>query len=197
MRLLLIIGPPAVGKMAVGREIAARSGFRLFHNHHTIEPLSEVFGFGTEPFNVLNLEFRRRIIEESAKYGVDLVFTLVWDLGDPADTRYVETLIAPVTEAGGEVRILELAADLETRLARNRGESRLAAKPSKRDLAWSDENVRAMEVHRMNTDPGGATSTPADGLLARHPHLRLDTTYLAVAEAAEEALGWLDRLSDQ
>ena len=47
MKLLLIIGPPAVGKMTVGREIAARSGFRLFHNHHTIEPLVEVFGYGT------------------------------------------------------------------------------------------------------------------------------------------------------
>jgi hypothetical protein len=33
MRLLLIIGPPAVGKMTVGREIAAHSDFRLFHNH--------------------------------------------------------------------------------------------------------------------------------------------------------------------
>ena len=47
MRLLLIIGPPAVGKMTVGREIARRSSFRLFHNHHTIEPLVEVFDHGT------------------------------------------------------------------------------------------------------------------------------------------------------
>jgi len=33
MRLLVIFGPPSVGKMTVGREVAARSGFRLFHNH--------------------------------------------------------------------------------------------------------------------------------------------------------------------
>ena len=31
MRLLVIIGPPAVGTMTVGRELAARSDFRLFH----------------------------------------------------------------------------------------------------------------------------------------------------------------------
>ena len=36
MRLLLITGPPAVGKMTVGRAVAAQSDFRLFHNHHTI-----------------------------------------------------------------------------------------------------------------------------------------------------------------
>jgi len=192
MRLLLIIGPPAVGKMTVGREIAARSEFRLFHNHHTIEPLVEIFGYGTEPFNVLNVEFRRRIIEEAARNDVDLIFTFVWDLLEPADTAYVEQLVAPVDEAGGEVWVLELAAELETRLIRNRGESRLAAKPTKRDLEWSDDNVRRMESHQMNTDPAGSASAPADEFLIRHPHLRLDTTSLAAAEVARLALDWLN-----
>ena len=47
MRLLLIIGPPAVGKMTVGRAVAGSSAFRLFHNHHTIEMLLDVFDYGT------------------------------------------------------------------------------------------------------------------------------------------------------
>lgn len=196
MRLLLTIGPPAVGKMSVGRAIAARSSFRLFHNHHTIEPLVEVFGYGTEPFNVLNKEFRRRVIEEAALHQVDLIFTLVWNLQDPADTAYVEELVAPVQETSGEIRVLELTADLETRLERNRGESRLAAKPTKRDLEWSDGNVRAMEAHQLTTDPSGSTPTPADGFLARHPHLRLDTRTLAAAEVAEVALDWLGQTAE-
>ncbi len=192
MRLLLIIGPPAVGKMSVGREIAARSDFGLFHNHHTIEPLVEVFGYGTAPFNVLNKEFRRRVIEEAARNNVDLIFTLVWNLEDPADAAYVEQLVAPFHEAGGEIWVLELTADLETRLERNRGESRLAAKPTKRDLEWSDGNVRDMEAHQLNTDPTGSKPTPADGFLTRNPLLRLDTRSLAVAEVAEIALDWLN-----
>lgn len=194
MRLLLIIGPPAVGKMTVGGEIAARSGFRLFHNHHTIEPLIEVFGYGTKPFELLNVEFRRRVIEEAARNGIDLIFTFVWGLRDPADTAYVKELVAPY-ENGGEVLVLELAADLETRLDRNRSESRLAAKPSKRDLEWSDENVRDMERHQLSTDPTGATPTPADDFIDRHPHLRLDTGDLSAAEVAQRALDWLQRLS--
>lgn len=193
MRLLLIIGPPAVGKMTVGRAIAARSDFRLFHNHHTIEPLVEVFGHGTAPFNVLNIEFRRRVIEEAARNNVDLIFTLVWNLEDPDDNSYVEQLVAPFDEAGGEVWVLELAADLETRLVRNRGESRLAAKPTKRDVEWSDGNVRRMEAHQLNTDPTGSTPTPADGFLTRHPLLRLDTRSLTGADAAEIALDWLNQ----
>jgi hypothetical protein len=193
MRLVVIIGPPAVGKMTVGREIAACSSFRLFHNHHTIEPLSEVFGYGSPAFNVLNLEFRRRVIEEAANHGVDLIFTVVWNLDDPEDLAYLEHLVAPVEESGGEVLVLELAADLETRLVRNRGEDRLAAKPSKRDLDWSDRNIRQMDSYRLNTDPDGTTPTPADRFLTTHRHLRLDTSTMSVSETVAAALEWLEQ----
>lgn len=192
VRLLLIIGPPAVGKMTVGRAISARSDFRLFHNHHTVEPLVEVFGYGTVPFNILNTEFRRRVIEEAARNSVDLVFTFVWDLDDPADAVYVEQLVAPFEAPGSEIWVLELAAPLETRLGRNRGESRLAAKPTKRDVDWSDANVRSLEAHRLNTDPTGVSPTPADTFLSRHPLLRLDTRLLSADEVAGIALEWLD-----
>jgi hypothetical protein len=192
VQLLLIIGPPAVGKMTVGREIAARSQFRLFHNHHTIEPLVEVFGHGTPPFNTLNQEFRRRVIEEAATAGLDLIFTFVWDLTDPADTDAVEELVSPYLASDGRVVVVELYADFETRLVRNRGESRLAAKPTKRDLAWSDSHVRELLSKMLNSDPTGARPTPADAFLERHPHLRLDTTELTAPETAESVLDWLD-----
>jgi len=35
MQLVIIFGPPAVGKMTVGRALAERTGFKLFHNHMT------------------------------------------------------------------------------------------------------------------------------------------------------------------
>jgi hypothetical protein len=197
MRLLLIIGPPAVGKMTVGREIAARSDFRLFHNHHTIEPLVEVFGHGTPPFNVLNQEFRRRVIEEATRHEVDLIFSFVWNLDDPEDAEYVTQLVAPVEDAGGDVLVLELAADLVTRLGRNRGQSRLDAKPTKRDLEWSDTNVRAMEAHTLNTLPGTTIAPEADTFLTSHRYLRLDTDDLSAAETADTALRWIDDSGDQ
>ena len=86
MTLLFVFGPPAVGKMTVGRAVADRSTYRLFHNHHTIEPLLDVFDFGTPPFNRLLGEFRQRVLEEAALADTDLVFTLVWALDLPEDT---------------------------------------------------------------------------------------------------------------
>ncbi|MGZ4464783.1 MAG: AAA family ATPase, partial [Nocardioides sp.] len=144
--LLLVVGPPAVGKMTVGRAICARSDFRLFHNHHTIEPLLEIFGFGTPAFRTLNGEFRRRVIEEAARGGTRLVFTFVWNVEVADDADEVRSLVAPYVEAGLRVSVVELYADLPTRLVRNLEESRIAEKRSKRDLAWSDAHVRELDA---------------------------------------------------
>jgi hypothetical protein len=187
MRLLLIIGPPAVGKMTVGRAVADRSTFRLFHNHHTIELLLDVFDYGTPPFRTLNSEFRRRIIEEAAEAGTDLVFTFVWDLDLPEETEWLADLVAPY---GDRVAVVELVADLDTRLARNRTEHRLAEKKSKRDLEWSDANVRGMEAdYRMSSVPG--LDAPGERLLARWPHLVIDNSDLPADETADRILAWL------
>ena len=37
--LVIIFGPPAVGKMTVGSKLSKLTGLKLFHNHMTIEPL--------------------------------------------------------------------------------------------------------------------------------------------------------------
>ena len=66
MRLLVVFGPPSVGKMTVGRAVAARSSFRLIHNHAVIEPLLEVFDYGTPSFNRLLGQWRRQVIAEAA-----------------------------------------------------------------------------------------------------------------------------------
>ena len=189
--LLLIIGPPAVGKMTVGRAVCARTGFRLFHNHHTIEPLLEIFGFGTPPFVTLNGEFRRRVIEEAAASGTRLIFTFVWNVEEQEDADEVRRLVAPYVDAGLRVSFVELDADLPTRLGRNVGETRIADKRSKRDLAWSEAHVRELDAaHVMNTRPGGRT--PADEVLADFAHLRLDNSRLSPEAAAAEIAAWLD-----
>lgn len=187
--LLVVFGPPAVGKMTVGRAIAAASDFRLFHNHHVIEPLAEVFGFGHPAFERLKESWRTHVLEEAAASGLRLVFTFAWPVDDEEDAAIVRRMIAPYADRGLRVSFVELHADLDTRLQRNRGADRIAAKPSKSDLAWSDAHVREVDALRMNTDlerPG-----PADGVLAEHRHLRVDNTDLAPEEVAARTLAWL------
>ena len=43
MKFVLIFGAPAVGKMTVGQELERITGFRLLHNHMTIELVLNFF----------------------------------------------------------------------------------------------------------------------------------------------------------
>ena len=121
----------------------------------------------------------------------NLIFTFVWQLEDLADAREVERLVDPLGSAGGNVAIVELYTDLETRSARNRGADRIAAKPTKHDVTWSDANVRELERYRLNTDPTDEHLTPADQFLSCHPHPRLSTADQSTTQTAETcSRGW-------
>jgi hypothetical protein len=186
---VFVFGPPAVGKMTVGREIASRTGYKLLHNHMPIEPLLEIFDFGTPSFARLVDGFRRRVIEEALVSELPgLVFTMVWGLDLPEDLALVSSYVGLVEAAGGRVTFVELYAGLGERLERNRTELRLAEKRSKRDLDWSHGNVVELERYVMSTGEG---PTVADDLLAAHEHLRIDNSSLSAAEAADRVVAAL------
>src|SRR3954453_494481 len=102
MNLVLVFGPPAVGKVTVGDELAKITGYKLSHNHMTVEPVLDIFPFGSPPFSRLVNEFRRRIIEAAIGAGLPgLVFTMVWGLELPSDRALVPSYVDLVEGAGG------------------------------------------------------------------------------------------------
>src|SRR6187551_1037812 len=50
MRLVFLHGPAAAGKYTVGRELAARTGFELYHNHLVVDEVLKQHAFGTPGF---------------------------------------------------------------------------------------------------------------------------------------------------
>lgn len=187
--LVVVFGPPAVGKMTVARAVCAApdldpgAEWRLFHNHHTIEPLHEIFGQASPAFATLNAEFRRRVIEEAAAHDVRLVLTTVWNLAGERDADYIRGLVSPYVERALPVSFVELYADLATRLDRNAGADRLAAKPSKRDLDRSLAHIlEREEAFIMNTS--SCAVLPGQRVLDDFLHLRLSTAELSASESA-------------
>lgn len=152
--LVVLLGPPAVGKMATGRALEELTGYPLFHNHMTIELVLPFFDFGSEPFSRLVSEFRRRIFAEVAGSELPgLIFTWVWAFDEPSDRAFIDELVELFSKSGSRVVFVELWADLETRLARNRTGLRLQEKASKRDLDASEARLlEAEERYRMNSD---------------------------------------------
>ncbi|WP_112237106.1 DEAD/DEAH box helicase family protein [Kribbella monticola] len=191
MELVIVFGPAAVGKMTVGHALCELTGFKLFHNHTTIEPVLGIFPFGSAPFVRLVSEFRRRVIEEAAESDLPgLVFTYVWDLNDAGETETVASYLRIVERAGGRGRLVELYADQAERLDRNGTEFRLTQKASKRDLENSRRNLLAMDAdYTLNT---GGPRTKAEDLIERHDHVRVDNTFLTPQQAAERIVEAFD-----
>lgn len=190
MHFIFILGPPAVGKMTVGKEISELTGFPLFHNHMAIEPVLEIFEFDSPPFERIVRAFREHVFREVAASDLPgFITTGVWNLDDPRDRAFVDEICAPFRERGAEVRFVELHATLEERLRRNRTEPRLSEKPSKRDVEASEARILGHEEsgRRFNTD--GDFFYPDE-------HVKVDTTELTPLETAKRILDEIG-LSDQ
>ena len=68
----------------VATKLQHRTGFRLFHNHLTVNALRSVFDFGTVSFNDVIHRIRLDVFETAARNGIDLIFTnnSVWAVPD-------------------------------------------------------------------------------------------------------------------
>lgn len=156
MKLVIIFGPHAVGKMTVGQQLAKLTGLKLFHNHMTIDVVSDLFDNMPSERNRLTALFRKEIFEafcKSDEYGI--IFTYMWALDCKGDWDYINTLETLFKISNAEVYYVELEANYALRLQRNKTENRLFNKPSKRDLEKSETLFKRLEEkYRLNTYEG-------------------------------------------
>ncbi|PFA24820.1 MULTISPECIES: AAA family ATPase [Bacillus cereus group] len=178
MKFVLIFGPQAVGKMTVGQELAKITDLKLFHNHMTIDLVNNFFDYGTKEGKRLVSLFRQEIFEEVSKsdlYG--MIFTYVWAFNMKDDWDYVNQVSQLFESRGGTVYFVELEADLEERLERNKSSNRLEHKPSKRDIEWSEGNLKkSMEKYRLNS---------LEGEIKYSNYTKINNTNLSAEEVAK------------
>lgn len=177
MKFVIIFGPPAVGKMSVGQELAKLTGFKLFHNHMTIELVLNFFEFEDPRFGKLVSLFRRRIFEEVAASELPgLIFTFVWAMDLEADKKFIDSSCEIFREQGAEIYFVELEAELSERLKRNEAPSRLTEKPSKRDVEHSKKILLLHdERHQLNS---------RGDFFYTDNYLKIDNTDLSAHDAA-------------
>jgi hypothetical protein len=178
MKFVLVFGPQAVGKMTVGHELEKITDLKLFHNHMTIDLVSKFFDYGTKEGSRLVNLFRKEIFEEVSKsdlYG--MIFTYVWALNLKSDWDYVENVCTIFESKGATTYFVELEAELDERLARNKTPHRLEHKPTKRDIEWSENNlVETMEKFRLNS---------IEGEIQKENYLKINNTNMSAEEVAK------------
>src|ERR1700733_2921237 len=77
MQLVFIYGQVASGKLTIARELAARTGFALYHNHLVVDAVGAVFTFGTVACSCFREQFWMTVFDETAKQNRSLIFTFV------------------------------------------------------------------------------------------------------------------------
>ncbi len=178
MKLVIIAGSGAVGKMTVGQELMKITDLRLFHNHMMIEPVIEILGYyhGGVTQRLREVIFEEFLMSDNA----GMIFTFLWAFDMPSDREYITKLAARFDE----VYCVELVADREVRLERNKTENRLKNKASKRDVAASTQRLLNEESkYRVVSLPG---EIPFEN------YIRIDNTDLApdvVARMIKEGFG--------
>jgi hypothetical protein len=191
MHFVCVFGPPAVGKMTVGRALCDLTGFKLFHNHMSVEPILEIFEFGSPSFFRLVGEIRRRVVEEAVLADLPgLVFTYVWALDDEGEAHHVAGYVDTVERAGGTVHFVELTAPLDVRRVRNATELRREHKRTHRDAELSERILDDLERYVLNS-PDGQPPEPAASVLAGRV-LRIDNTDLSPEQVAVQIVRHFD-----
>ena len=184
--LIIITGPQAVGKMAVGKALQDLYNYRLFHNHMTIELALDLYGTFDRDTKKLIGEMRRVIFDHVVEKDLDgFVFTYMWAFDMPSEYEYIDDVTRKFEAKGWSVTIVELEADVETRLKRNRTELRLKEKRSKRNVEWSDNDLKnAMDKYRLNSDPGE---------IKHGSYIRINNTDIEPVDVAKQVYEYIQK----
>ena len=184
MKLLVLLGNAAVGKMTVGQALMKITDLRLFHNHMSIELVLDVFG---DRVHAVDKRIREAIFEGFAKsdqYG--MIFTLLMAFDLPSDWKYLDYLCDFFRRENADIYYVELVASQEVRLQRNATENRLLHKPSKRDIERSKQ--------RLLDDDAMYRCVSYDGEVPFENYMKIDNTDLApdtVAQMIKEHFGFV------
>ncbi|HEX8143897.1 MAG TPA: AAA family ATPase [Pyrinomonadaceae bacterium] len=167
MKLIFLHGLPGVGKLTVARELAKLTGFKIFHNHLTVDLAESVFEFGSPPFVELREKVWLEVFSLAAAAHLDgLIFTFAFDR--TVRESFIENTREAIESSGGEVLFVEL------RCLREELERRIEH-PSRQGFGKLSSAKRFRELKEAGAfvDPG----IPAERLV-------VDTTELSAPDAA-------------
>lgn len=167
MRLIFLHGLPGVGKLTVARELANLTGFKVFHNHLTVDLVGSVFEFGSLPFIELREEIWLSVFSRALTANLsDLIFTFSFDC--TVSHGFIENTQKLIESEGGEVLFVELRCSTEVLESRIEHNSRQTF-----GKLSSIAQFRELEASGAFVDPG----IPEQRLV-------VDTTKLSALDAA-------------
>lgn len=167
MKMLIIYGPPGVGKLTVAEKLSKKTKYQLFHNHLTIEFVAKFYKLWSPKFWRALTAVRIAIFETAAINKENIIFTFVYEKG--TKDKVASDFINTYKNKSGEICLVQLTASLEELQKRVVNESR------KKYSKLSDPKVLEEYLARADlysTIPGESS-------------LQIDTTNLSPDEVVE------------
>ncbi len=177
LKLIIIFGPLAVGKMTVGQELEKITDLKLFHNHMSIDMVLPYFDMKSSSFRKLVNLFRISMFTEVVKGNLaGLIFTYVWELDSKKDCDFIDTIVNIFEKEDAKVCYVELKASVKERLKRNKSPNRLKYKPSKNDF-------EASEIELLETDKNHTLNSEENKFKSKD-HLKINNTKINAVKVA-------------
>jgi len=171
MKLIIIYGPPASGKLTIAQKVAEKTGYKLFHNHLTVDLLKNILKFGTKAFFEVNQKIKLDILEAAAKQGVEgIIYTFVYDR--TTDNPFIAKLKVIAERQNISIKFLQLYCKKEELFKRVIAESRKQYK-------------KVQSIERLSSYlENGDFLSPIDNV----DSIKVDNTVLSVEETIELVL---------
>ncbi len=174
MELLFIYGPPAVGKLTVAERLSEYCGYKVFHNHLTVDLVRPLFSRNHPAFQPLLERIRLDAIGTAAEAGLPgLIFTFCYL--HPLDQEFVQQIVDRVETQNGRVRFIQLTATPEVIEQRVGGESRRRYR-------------KISTVEKLRRVVSQDFWTPIPGVESLH----IDSSTLSVEDAAKRVITHCD-----
>ena len=168
MKLIIVHGAPASGKLTLAQALAARFGFSVMHNHLTVDLAMAVYsGFGVGDFFEFVDELRVKCITKACENGVEgLVVTLCYDI--EYDNAVIKRWVELIELYGGSVLPVYLDVSLEALESRVCNESRIGT-----------HKIQSKEILNECLSSNKFGSIPHPAIVV------LDTSLMTVGESVE------------
>src|SRR3989338_7066770 len=122
MKLIVLYGPPGVGKHTIGTELAKLTGYHFFHNHYIVDLVSALFPLGTKEYFDLSKEVSDIAFRAAVDNDIDLISTYVYATG--LDDAIIKERSKYVKKQGGTIQFVQLTCSQEALEDRVQSEGR-------------------------------------------------------------------------
>lgn len=143
MKLILIYGTTAVGKLTTAKELSKNTGYPVLHNHMTLDLVENFFIYNSKPFNNLIRKIRFNIVSELLKQNYP---GLIWTTGFPntkSSHAFYDKLSNLMKKNSGSINYVKLVCSFEER------EKRVSSKDRKKynkDKIILDKKTKMLDL---------------------------------------------------